>query len=647
MGRRELLRPGRCVSKIPVGLLILAVAGSCLAPPLSGQGFGRSPGGEIGFSFQSLRRGSLGTTSSDAVYRQWIKLPFRGSLLDPRILGFDISISPGFTQRTSPGLPEALTTEELNFGFSVRVLPSKPLTLTLTSNRASGSTSGGFGAEGEFGTESLNGVLRYTNRLLPMEFRYTRLSRDNTWISGLGLAPIQWSNESRTLRFDARNRKTAVRLDKMEFVDRLGRSSFSTFDASLDHRLRWGKGSELQSSWDSNERAGSLQSTRSTWRERLHVQHTEGAYSDYSFLSSSLGTPRGDRRTRSYSGSLRTRPTRWLNLGGQASGRHTRFNGSSDEALGGGPNASLSFRTPGGGRVSASGAYGFERRTRINIAGGTLEVIDEAYAVDETRSFLLEHPHIELASIVVRNAEDGIFYSAEVEYRVVAVGDLVEIIVLPGTRIQPGSSLLVSYQYRIPELPSGSLTTGRYSVSLSLKGVTVQHTRSLRDSQRENGEALLGFSTFDETRSSVRVDWSTPLGRFDLDAQMRERASSAFDFETAEISSSLALPFWRGVQLSLGGSGRRTRDDGGELQARSVYSALLWSPHPRLQFNSRVQVLELDLSQGSRDRSLGGYLNIVFGAGQIEGSIRLEYDRRIEPRDYSGGRLYLRLTRRL
>lgn len=633
-------------------LVATVIAGWALAHPLaeslSGQGFRRSPGGEVGFSFQNIRRGSAGGVSSDAIYRQWFKLPFRGSLLDPRILGFDLSFNPGFTQRTSPGLPKALQSRELNYGVAVRVLATKPLSLTFASNRASGTTSGGLGAQGEFNTESLTGVLRFSNRLLPMELRYARLARANSWISGLGTAPIEWSNLSRNLRFDARNRKSIVRLDWTEFVDRLGRTGFTTFDASLEHRLRWGKGSDLRSSWDTNERAGSLQNRRSTWRERLHIQHTEGTSSDYNLQRSTLTTPTGDRRTTSYSGSIRGRPASWLNLGGEGSGRLTRFNGSSDEAVGGGPNASVSFRFPSGGRFSASGAYGLERRTRVNISGGILDVVDEAHAVDETRSFLLEHPNVEVNSVVIRNDSEGVFYTPDVEYLVVPVGDFVQIVLLPGTRIETGTSLLVNYRYQIPELPSGTLTTGRYSVSLTLLGVSLQHTRSLRDSQQEDGEAvLLGLSTFDETRSSVRVDWNTPVGRFDLNASRRERASSAFDFETDELSSSLALSQWRGVQMTVGGSGRRTRNDGGDLIARSVYSTMLWSPHPRVQMSSRIQVLDLELSQGESDRSLGGYLHLGLGFGRVEGSVRLEHDRRIRPQDHTGSRFYIRLARRM
>ena len=601
----------------------------------------------MGFSFQGLRRGAPGALATDAVYRQWLKLPFRGAIIDPRIVGFDLSINPGFTQRTSPGLPEALHSEELNFGYAIRVLPTKPLSFTYSSSKASGNTSGGFGARGDFETESVNGVLRFTNRLLPMELRYGRLSRVNSWVSGLDLPPIQWSNESRSVRFSATNRKLDVRLHDLEFLDRLGSASFTTFDAGVNHRLRWGKGSLLHSSWDSNERAGSLQSTRSTWRERLHIQHTEGTSSDFSYSETKLTTAVGDRRSRSVSGTLRGRPAGWLTLGASASGRKTRFNGSSDAAFGGGPDAAMLFRLPGRGRINLSAALGRERRTRVNVGGGVLDVLDETHVVDETRSFLLDHPHVEIATIVIRDEDTDVFYTPEIEYRIVPVGDLIEIILLPGTRIEPGTPLLVSYRYRIPELPSGDVTTGRYNASFSMRGVTLQHTRSLRDSDRGNGEALLGFSTFDEVRSSVRVNWNTPLGRYDFEGSIRERRSSAFDFETAEVSSSLALPRWRQLQVIVGGSGRRTTDGAGELTARSAYGTVLWAPHPRLQLSSRVQLLALELDGGSGDRTVGGYVNASFGLGQIEGSVRFEYDRRFEPLDYSGGRLYVRLARQL
>ncbi|MEZ4417250.1 MAG: hypothetical protein R3E10_15960 [Gemmatimonadota bacterium] len=617
------------------------------ADPLGAQGLlGRAPGAEIGVSAQSLRRGSgSAATASDATYRQWLRLPFRGALLAPRILAYDLTIQPAFTQRTAVGLPEALQTEELAFTFGARLFSNKLLGLTVTSARSGGETSGGFGADGRYDTGSMSAIVHLRSQLLPMELSFAEVDRENSWSSATTTTPIEWSNLTRTVRFSARNRKINARVERLEFEDRIGNADFSSLDASFSHRLRWGKGSELESAYDHNEREGSLVNTRDTWRERLRLQHTETVATDWSMQRSGLMTPSGERQSGSYSGVLNARLGDWGGFGLQGARRSTRFDGSRDESWSAGPTLRVAFALPLGARVSLGGGAGREWRTRENIAGGVLDVVDESHSVDATLSFLLRQPDVLRETVSLRSADLGTLFTEGFDYQLVLLDDLVEVVVLTGGRIREGERLLVTYRYRLGDLPSGALTTARYDASLSIRGLSVQHTRSLRDAPGENGEATLGFSTFDESFTRIALDLRRGQTRFEAQASQRDRSSSAFDFRTRELSSSLILSPRFGVSPALGASARETSDDGGRFNARSLYANLLWT-RGRVRASGRLNLLELSLAQGEKDRSVSGSAELGMEVGMMEIQLRAETDRRWEPTRFSGSRLYARVIRR-
>jgi hypothetical protein len=146
--------------------------------------------------------------------------------------------------------------------------------------------------------------------------------------------------------------------------------------------------------------------------------------------------------------------------------------------------------------------------------------------------------------------------------------------------------------------------------------------------------------------TGVSANLPTPLGVWDLEVSRRSRESSAIDFESFEGETTLALRTGRRLRLLLGAAGRGTRDVGGWVSSRSVYTSANWGIFRRTRLTGRLQAWELDLSDGLTDRSIGGDLNLNFQLGATEAWIRYQFNLRTDPTPFRVHGLQVRLVRR-
>lgn len=584
--------------------------------------------GEVGGYFLGTWRGSgdefLGM---DGVSRQWLRLPFRGSVVDSRLLAYDVSLRPAFTQRVSPGLPSSIGSREFGLDMGARLLTNQPVSFSLTTSRSSGSTSGGFGTRGDFTTSSRNAIVMVRWPALPTRLHYAIRSYDNTFSSTERVAPVTLSNSTRTLRLTATNSKVNLLVERVQFEDRLDDQSFSLSNLSFTHRFRWGRGSRLETAIDRTTREGESPYLRRSWSERVHLQHSSATSSDLRYQQQRSATGGADANRRSVSYALRARIGAHVTTGLAAARLWTRYDGGRQELTSAAPNLRVTLPLPLNIRLTAGGRAGLEHRVRHRNSNGVLSVVNERHAVDESRSVLLEQAGVDASTVTVRSGDETVVYAIGVDYELVPLDGLVELIIPATSRIQVGETILVSYQYLPAEESSGTVTTSQLSLSLARKGVRLLHERSLRH-RPTDGTPGTAFGTFNENRTAVTMSTSSPVGRWDLDLRRTVRESDAFAYTTDEANATLALPSRPNLQTFAGFAARRTTSEERRLSSRAVHATATWIVGHPLQLTTRVQWWDIDVTDGNAERAIAVNLNATIRLAAIEAFVQARYDRR-------------------
>jgi hypothetical protein len=608
---------------------------------------------ELGVSSLTTWKRDGGSWRRDADFRQWVALPFRGYFLDPRIFGYDFSLRPVLTQQFSEGVDQPLRSQQLGWDASLRLLSTAPVAVTLSTSQASGSSAGAFGSRGDFSVGNFTALANFAVPYLPLKLGYASRSTENTWFSGTTNTPVAWSDNTKTLRFSAQNSKLEVNLERMWFDDRIGNRDFLLDRGTLRHQFRWGKGSRLQTLLDRSDRRGTAMYMRQAWQENLHVQHTVGTATDLYIRRFGTATAQGTSSEQSLGGRFNSRVSSWLTLGVRGSSRKTRYNGTRESVLSLSPEINTSIVLPLGARLSVGGMFGFERRDLERVDGASIPVLNEEHIVPETRSFTLEQAGADSASVVIRSADELLEYISGVDYVLVEVDRRVEVLIPLESRIEVGETLLVSYVFTPVDLPEGDLYIGRGTATLAFWRVSVTHAQSLRRSRDrgfgsriDDGSAAAVLGTMDEMYTALSANVPTPLGVWELELSRRSRESSAIDFESFEGETSLALPTGPSLRLLLGAAARGTRDMGGWVSSRSAYTSLNWRIFRLTRLVGRLQAWELDLSDGLKDRSVGGDMNLSFQVGATEAWIRYQFNIKTEPSPFRVHGLQVRLVRR-
>ena len=589
-------------------------------------------------------------SSLNRTYRQWLKIPLRGSLISPGVLAYNVTLSPSLSQNTSPGLPEALKSRTLGWSFDARLLSRHPVSLSLSAGSTSGVTAGGMGSEGDFSTMNFAGILNFRNRFIPASIAYTSRSGQNTWISTPGATPIGWSTRNRTLRFNANTATLNFWVRRILFDNLLSADDFATWDASLSHELTWGLGSRLRSAYSHFDRTGTAPYGRRVWTEQLAIRHSQRTFSALNFRHHTTTTTAGSSVNRSLSFNINSQITRWFSAGARAATRSTRFNGSSDKVHSGGPSAGMRFRLPLDLRVSANGSVGIERRARSRTLQVPGEALEERHAVDETRTFLLDQPDADASTVSITNADATVEYLIGLDYRLNELDGLVEVVVTPGSRIQVGDAVLVSYQYSLSRSasPSGTLLVGNYTLSVTRGGLGFRHARFFRGNRDLDGGELATqlLGTLDETRTNLQGSFATPLGLWRFDLLRRSRRSSSFDYATYEARTDVALPPLSRIQLYVGAAARHTEQDEQSLSARSAHLSFTWNLGRMARMYGKIEALFLDINSGATDRSIGGDLSIDMRIASIDAVVQVGHYRQAIPVLTTRSRLSMRIVRR-
>jgi len=602
----------------------------------------------VGASFDEVARASNGSAGSLTTYaKQWVSLPFSGSLLDPRIMSYNIILRPTFSQRGDKALPRSINSRTLDANGSLNLLSGQRFSLILDGGRTTGSTTGGFGTNSEFNSSALTTIVSWSNATFPMSVRRATRRTDSISVVGAGMLPYLLAYNTTTTRGTARSSKLTLDFGVYEYDDRLDDADYTAKDVNLTHAARWGRGSSLDSEYNWLEQDGRLDNARSTWRERLRIRHANQTIGTYRFQRTSSRNGRNSYTATQYSGRLDMQARPWLKMGVAASTRRAEYLVGFQRTIDYGPRLSLALAVPFGGRLDASLAVDHQNRRR----GGsltTVEVLNRVERLGPDGNLLLDEVRIEPHSIVIRSEEQNTLYEPGLDYELILAGSLVEIRSLPGGRLRAGQAIQVSFRVAIRSDIKENVLSSRFAFGLRFGALTMRHGESRRSARAEADERhpTLNAGDSDQRNSSIFYAAGLLNGRIRLEANRRQRRSIDFNYLVYEAQGIWTARTVGDMVVGVVASGRQSKERNTALKSYSLLPSLEWAPSRSLTMRVRGGYQAWDQVGEVRDQSLTAAVDVSwwFAAVEIHGSYSRED--RIQKNTVSGSRYSVSMERR-
>ncbi len=590
--------------------------------------------------------GFLSRPYNQSNFRQWAVIPFQGSLLDAGFFNYSFTLKPNFAQQNATDLPESIRSRNLGYMADAVLLSAKPVSLNIHWSRDTGLQSGGFGTQGENSTEVFNPGLFINTAYLPIHISFNKRISKSLIQVGPGLIPIERSDGLRAFKVEARNSKLTAGFENTRFEDFLRENDYSSRNYYLDHHYRWGKKSELSSSYNFVERSGTLPYKRWNWRESVRLQHTMRTYTHITFSRFSSEGLGGQTRGGVFNVSINSALGSTIDYGVNASNSSSSFASGKLQAFSVGPSIGYSKKISDNLGLSLNGSGQYVKRRLENGSSVIVQIINESIQVDNTRIVALEEPNISAQSILVQNAEQTLFLVEGLDYEVISVGQLVEIHILPGSRIVEGDRILVSYQYRPQFDATDEGVSGAFSAGLRVAGINIRHAQSLR-STNVMGEKLRPVSAdFNQQTTTISTFRKTPIGYLDVRLINRSRKSETLRYTTNEASTSLNLPAWR-VLRSHFTALFRTVDEGDDIvRLYSAGIALSVNLESKVRIHAGINYQNWEQVKKLTEQTYSINASFDYQIGLVGLKLRYDYDRRSMKFRSVGHRISMNILRR-
>jgi len=603
-------------------LALLAVA----AGAATGQVVGlKGLDGRVGASFDGTFTAADLTTSYQR-YGAWLEVGTSGFLVDPRFSRFSLVLRPLGYRANASGFGNVVgggTERGLGYDLSLSVLPAAIAGLNLRASSQDVRQRDPFGREvdGTFSDWQASLGLRFPP--LPITFSARGTSRDFIQRPRPGIVtPI--SNTQNQFQFLAQNRKLTLRLTRSGLEDRVRNTDRINLSGQFAHRFRWGKGSRILSNYnyfDSELRRAdsSVDVSNSAWSSRawsqtIHLQHTTQVSSDWSYLLSNQ--ERGGVDSRAGTGRLSLN----YNPAGPTRGqlftdyRDERANGSSSRRMEAGSSFQGLAPMPEWAKLNYGLSLSYTHLDQVSSGNGYVPVVGERHPVPPGRSFLLNNPNPDPASVVI-TGEDGIpDYDLGFDYELIPSGDLLEVVILLSGRIQVGELLEVSYRYeRIGEGSTDFLRFG-YHAAFSTGPITAYHRGTLARPFGDGDPFLtVGLSDRTEFRTGLRARTATPIGalegffeRINLDANEEQSYAQTI------VGLNLGAPISPRLSATLTAQGVFRRDQNAPRNELFGLATGRWQTTRRLALEAGISFRrKIELSETYAGQSLqyaGGHL---------------------------------------
>lgn len=640
--------PGRRVgsSWFTIALSLLALGPGTAA----GQAFGfRLERGELGVDGRGLYQAagvSPGASSSD--YQQWLRLPVSGHLVHPRVLRYTLAFRPLFGQHIASIEGQASNKRSLGLDASATAFSARRMTLTFQANRSSGTTRADLGAQSEFENEGFTTLLFVRDRYFPTTVSYSDRRVRDTWRSPFVLDPIERDQRSSRLRAEVRNRRLTTILEQTSYRDLRGTSDHDARSAQARHRIAWGKGSSLNSTLNLYRRVGSSAIDRTSWSERALIAHTSAFSTAYAYSLQSWARAAMGGKNRNYDITARYSPgialDAALSLNGQQFVGNQEGDGVTRFRIA--PSARYLLNLPSDTKLHLSGSVGRERLSRTLPSDLPLDVLEEPHEVTEERTFVLDQLRVDPLSIEIWTEDRTLLLAEGVDYRIIDAGGLTEIQVLPGARVSPGETVLVTYRFRTVAVESTALTYVNYETTLRRGGLSLRHGRRQRSEEVTGASGTLDHPDDVDLWYGVTYSGRTRLGGLTLEALRRSRDASEIEYSSDELRAEITPRRWRTVESRLRASTARTIAGEQVTRTTSFGASASWPATRRIQVNGGVDGWIWGRAGQSSERFLSGHVMVSWRFGEMNALMTFDQIRRANGISRTENRWSVRVVRR-
>jgi hypothetical protein len=589
----------------------------------------RRAGGSFSAGYIGLQQVYDASTANREVFGR-LNLNFTGYAVSPSALRFSLDFSPNVSSLSAAGFENIVGRGNilgLNFSGRITAFERGLASASLWAYRNDNKSLDPFGFRTEFDGSGYGVTLGFRMPALPMSVYYLNTERTQGLFRPAGLgSPNIFSTGRRELGWRANNSKLTARIRRTEdiFDGNTGTIFQETF---LSHRLQWGRGSFLQSRFTrTNTRLANTGRTevgprisRSTlvWDQRALLRQARSLSTDlfYRLHRNSAGGFTSDGWAVGATERFRVGRPLSLFLSGVISGTNGAGFSSSYRSIT--PGLDVTIPLPAGVTLSA-GAQVSLADTRSNLEGDvSIPVFGEPHTVDQSRSFLLEEAYVDPASVGVSSRDGSEVYEPDLDYRVIRVGQLTEISIPFGSRIDVGTTVSVDYRYAAPAVESEASSANTFYYGRIRSGSFEAY---LRRSRRNSGNQLrdqpsgLGAER-DQLTSGFRYGlFFSRYVTFNVFGEYHHNATAVESFRQYVGGASLSTQVMRGLAFGLSGSARGlTTSTGRERMAGSATLSGSWTPLPRvrvaggLSYNLEQQT---ELRLRTQDtRFLGAYVN--------------------------------------
>jgi hypothetical protein len=641
--------------RLAAGILVIVIA-LVFAVPTTGRSqfvSVRRTGGEVGLGFDGAwSNSSVSHRTSVTAFEERFRLDVAGYLRDPRLVNFRFFVSPGWRQRTFDGFEGESdgNGRRLNYGIRLSLLPNAPVRIALAASRFDGRERDHFGSETEGASGRFHASLSYPNLFFPTTLlSYDRLSTDALRRSGTFTTRLQ-DQTLNTLRLGAENRKTRL---SIEHHDRRNRTAGSvdvrSTQATITNRQRWGKGSNLGSTFRYLRRTNGDTNGSSTlsWSQSARLQHLLNLSSDYSYRLYSQSNRASSNRGWRWDAGTQYRPLRRLNLGLNGGASEDNLNGAKSARHRIRTAAGYAFPLPLDALFRGGVTLGYDWLDREASGERFITVVNERHIVDASRQFPLDNELVDPASVRVNSADGTMVFEPDFDYRLFESAQRLDVLIIPGSRIAVGDTLLIDYRYEARPSGSGGFRSITLRALIRWGALALSHTQVERaegnDSNLSNAFVLANSS---ESRTSLILRLSTPWGPAEIAGERSRTLTKVIDATNYRLRGNASLRVTEEVTGSLGLNVTAHRTDSRPFNVYSANTGLSWRPLPGLHFSSHLRFWTVQQHGRVDQESISGGVSGEWRIYRV--SLRARYDHLSfsEVRQRTENRLALEAVRR-
>lgn len=488
-------------------------------------------------------------------------------ILDPRLFTSNTGVRFGLVQEEQrfDHHAESLPGTLIGYSFDSVVLPEKPYSLSLLSNRDESILSREFGGRTDLTSENHGAAfrLREDSVLNDLGFRYfssmlgarREATKEDTTVLGQRFK----RDETRTvLSYEGdKGFETSDLGLRYEFTDLVDRENpFATFQSQrvhLTYSRDWGP--TLNRRWDSRltylDRSGKSASTQLSADEDLRIDHDANLFTDYRYLLSRSEIQSGATTTQTGIALLQHQLYRSLTTRLRADGTLEEVPDGERTRWGGQADFDYSRGLPGNGRAFA-GVGGRYQVDDNSLKRSQIDVVDEPHTAPSTlggnAGFTLANAFVISSTIVVTDTRGGARLPtlAGVDYIVVEEGNFTRIVPLAGSAVTLGGDpLAVSYTFDVnPSLRfSTAFWHGLAGVDVRWIALSFSHEQADQTLLSGRDSEFLEDRATDTARLDLRGDWEQLRGL--ASAQYQILDSTRLKYTRREFTESLFFkPFF-------------------------------------------------------------------------------------------------------